>query len=300
MSKSIIKSLTFLALIAAVACKPQSAGDASSIKTLDNFTRADGSSVTTYFCGINMTPQIYGQLTSNDRHVVDDRIVVEGKSSVADALAWRYAAGGALAAAPKAMQTVFLASKGKIRVVDDAKAACEKANLSASEKKFASENAGNSAATPVDGCWDKSSGVLNVIVRKDKAAIHHGLLRLLTYAYTQLFVGHLSDAATAVPADLKTQFAAGVDRFKKQRYALGVALIQDLYAANHVAQAKSFEAFAESDREGYENHVFTEVVDSAYCSATSRAVFEADFKKTWTAFATGQDSLLKDFGAPLY
>lgn len=278
-------SLTFIAGIA-VSCKPQAGSNDASVKTLDNYTRADGASITNYFCGLSMTGPLYQQLSASDRHIIDSRIIVQGNDA-----ALKYAAAGALAAVPKAMQQVFFAGQGKIRIVDDAQAACNSVNLTEPEKAFASENAKDVGGSfSFDGCWQIEGGKVDIILTKDKAVIHHGLLRLFTYVYTQVFVRGVA----TLPA-----LADGVARFKHQRYTLGVALLQDLYAASPET-AKTYEGFATADREAYENAAFSEAVDSHYCSATTRAVFEKRFPKTYAAFTGGSDSIAKDFGEPLY
>lgn len=270
-------------------CKPQGSGNDASLKTLDNFARDDGTAVKTYFCGIAMNDGLYKELNANDKKIADTKIIVPGNDKEL-----KYAVAGALAAVPRAMQTVFFAAKGKIRVVDDAKKECTKSTLTDAEKKFASENAKDAGGNfSFDGCWQLNGGKVEVILSKDKRVIHHGLIRLMTYVYTQFFTKNL-----AAMGD-KNPLKSGVERFEKQRKALGDALLEDL-AAISKAKAAPYASYAKSDRGGYENVVFSEAIDSAYCSASSRAVFEKQFPRTYKAFSEGELSLLKDFGKPLY
>jgi hypothetical protein len=275
------KLLAGLALaVAASACKPKGAGTGASVKTLDNFTRDDGTAVTTYFCGLGMSEDVYQHLAASDRAVIENRIEVAGNDREL-----RLAAGGALAAVPRSIQQVFFAGRGKIRIVADAQAACTQVGLSPAQQKFAAEN-----SQTLDGCWQVSDGRVDIILKADKAVIHHGLLRLATKVYTELF---------AKGVDKVPGLANAVARFKKQKYALGVALLKDLAKADP-QKAKSFEAFATESRDEYEADVFSEAVDQGYCSATSLAVFERQFPETYKAFSKGNDAVMKDLGAPLY
>ncbi len=291
-----ITVIAAFALIGAAGCKPKTedGAAATSLKTLDNFTRDDGTSVKTYFCGVKMTDELFQKLSAKDQKIADRFIEVP-----ADRKDLKLTIAGALAAVPKPMQALFFATKGKIRVVDDVKSVCNDNNLSAAEKKFASEGAKDATGYAIEGCWTIAKGRLDIILPKDEKVIHHALLRLFTYVYTEFFAANIDKIGEGLNAETKADLAKASKRFSEQRYQLGVALLKDLYAKS-AEKGKAWDELKKQDKDAFEKQTFSNVVDSAYCNPSSRAVFEKDFPATWKEFTEGQSSLLKDFGPPLY
>lgn len=270
------------ALALSTACKPKAA--VTETKSLDNFARESGASVVQNSCGINMTVERYAALVEKDKRKLE-RI-----EAPTDEL--KRQAAGALAAVPKSLQSMFFASKGRILVVADADKHCRDAELSAAERKFASESDGG-----YKGCWQVRNRRLEIVLDADSEAIHHAMVRTFTYAYTQFFVDRLSQID--IPAEISQEAQTGIDRLKRQREALASAFLADV-AARKLKSAASLKRFAGEDRGSFENFTLAEAVDSYYCSAATRQRFERDFPQTHVAFTRGPLALSTDFGSPYH
>ena len=94
----------------------------SSVKTLDNYARGEGTALTINECGVRMTATRFQNLSARDKRRVA-RIV----APTADL---QRTAAGALAAVPKPLQTMFYAADGRIRIVKNPAAYCSAAGMS--------------------------------------------------------------------------------------------------------------------------------------------------------------------------
>lgn len=268
--------MSFLA--AASSCKP-AASTGSETKSLDNFTRAPSQAVTVNDCGLDMEARKQ-PLSVNDKKVLDR---IEAPTP-----ALQMQAVGALTAVPKPLVTMFYLVSGKIRVVADADAVCKGTTLNAAEKRFAGEG-----QQSLDGCWIKNGDQLEVIVKADKTAIHHSMVRLFGYVYTQFVAGNIENAK--VSADQKKKIADALTRLSRQRKNIGDALLADLAKRGGATVAK-FNQFAASDAEHFDNFSTSEAIDSYYCSKATRKIFASDFPETYRVFTSSNASLQADLG----
>ncbi len=270
-----------LLTLATSACKPSGGGD-SQVQSLDNFTRADGAEVKQNSCGFKITETSFKKLSAKDQKALD-YIDAPSRDLALDAL-------GAMAAVPRPLLSLFFKLDGRVRVVSDTKAACADAKLSPAERKFAGEGTGE-----LDGCWNASGKHFEIIVKADHAAIHHAMVRIFGYVYTQYVPTF--DFSKLGAAD-QAQAKATLANLKKQKQAIGDALLADLAKKGGAVSAR-FAQFSAASEDQYEDFSVAEAIDSRYCSKAVRKVFEKDFPRTFAAF-TGPQSLESDLGAAFY
>lgn len=277
-------------VVAFASCKPK-AQDGSSVASLDNMTRDAGAALSTNFCGIKLDKDSAKNLSAKDRRIIARRI-----DAPSDAL--RYAVAGALTAVPRTMQRVFFSTAGgKIQVVSDVQAKCDKGGPSEAKKRFFAEARKSGESYQLDGCWSAEGENLMIYVKDDAEKIHHGLLRVFASAYADFFTARLKLVGDKLPASSRAEMTKRVERFDRQKAAVARALLMDL----ETQDPKKAEAFAElkkEDEAAFESQVFAETIDSAYCSTATANVLDTKFPNVAKVVNQGADSFIKDFGEP--
>lgn len=279
---------TALTVFAFASCKPK-AESGSSVASLDNMTRDAGAALSVNFCGVKLDKNSAKNLAWRDQFVIRARI-----SAPNDAL--RYAAAGALTAVPKTMQQMFFATRGgKIVVTSDVQSKCKEGKPSDAKLAFFAETRKNGDDYQLDGCWSAEGERLMIYVKDDAEVIHHGLLRLFASAYSEFFTKRLELFASSIPKKFRGESARRVDRFKRQKAALVKAFLQDV-EKDDPKKAEHWTELQKEDAAAFENQVFAETIDSAYCSAATAHIMETRFPAVTAVVNEGADSFKKDFG----
>jgi hypothetical protein len=266
-----------------MACNADKSDNSAAVKTLDNLTRADRALIENK-CGVYLTPASVDKFSAADKAKLA-RVTAHSTAAALEAT-------GAFMAVPKPIQSLFFASGGMVRVVQDPTSYCKSKGMSPDQNAFQDD-----ASAKIDACWDVYDGKLEVIVRDNEAAVHHSMVRVFGYVYTQYF-GDNALAALASNPNAKAAVVRGRLRFKTQRTAIGKALLKDLVKAPADVR-KKFNDMAKTQPLQFANFAVTDAIDSYYCSKDTRASFKSEFPATWKAFTEGSLALTTDLGKPI-
>lgn len=268
-------------------CKPK-ADPASEVRSLDNFTRRDGETLTTNRCGPAVAE--VGALKKNKIYSARYKMIFAPGLVKDEILA-------TLAAVPEPIQAIFFGVGGSIQASSNLKSKCS--FKTSSEKDFADEKTG-----AVTSCWrkkaDESPPVIFVESRPE--AIRHGLLRSFSFVYTQLFVESAAKVNVDLPqGDKKRVLSAALERFQLQKKLLVEGLLRD--SANLGKEASVHLKNTQKTNDQFGDYVVAEALDSFYCSKSSNASMQAHFKDTFQAMTKGSGEIggiAHDLGKPWY
>lgn len=260
-----------LTMLSASACRPKSAGNGSSAKSLDNIGKAPKAQ-TTNVCGIKYTGK-----EAVDASVQELIPRIKGRPKHKNAVI------GALTAVPQGMLKPFSAAGGRIVITADTPTKCQGTPFSVGDAQMA----GTPNALPA--CWKIEPGVGPVIYMKPSVKlIRHATVRMFGYFYTEFFVAKVLDPLAPAPFnDLKWKDAATA--FVAERDALAASFLLDLEPANKALHDSLVKVQA-TDAKSFGNYIFAEATDSYYCSAQSRETFGKQFNLTYQRFANGANA----------
>lgn len=271
--------LASIALVAFLGCQQDNSGDSNDTKTIDNFTRGSDA-LTVNSCGLNVNDAYLTKLSPTEKAKLK-HIFADSQGSALTAL-------GVFLAVPKPLQTLFFAAKGELRVVKEPERYC--GALTANQKEFASEGQNR-----INSCWGLAGGKVQIFVRDEGAAIHHGLIRAFGYLFTQFYARRLGEPSI-VPPELRDQVAKGLERYRRQHEALANAMLRDL-PAGPVKDQLTQTYQKNPDETG--DFAVAEMIDSIYCSDATRETFRKEFPASFAAFTSGNDAMILDLGQPL-
>jgi hypothetical protein len=280
--RSLFVAIPVSLMVVAGGCKPKDGGSASETKTLDNFAKKDGDQLVVNKCGIEYTGK-----ESLSTHVDEVKDLVQGETE------FKNVALGVMEAVPKSMMSTFFGLKGKILISSKAEKLCRTTNFSQAEKDMAGKDGA------VQTCWRQSAPGQppEIVLPENKEVIRHSLLRLFAYAFTEAFVGTIKDATSGSLATPEAKAAA--EGFIAERGKIAKAFLKDLKKMKRPEVYQKLSDFNAKDSEKFGNFVYSEAVDSYYCSVEARASFKKSFRATWKRFTSKKavNSPVNLFGA---
>jgi hypothetical protein len=271
-----------LAIAAATsACKQTKASPTSQQMTLDDFARVNGEVETTERCGY-----------AYDGRPLKGVLAKRAAAITAPNDTLKNAAVGVLMRLPENLASPFFAAGGKIVVTEKATELCA-GTLTEAERSFA-----GSSARELRACWVQPSDgeAPEIIVATSEKDVHHGLLRMFAYVFTDFFVART--AVSAAPEVNTPAWRQAIEDFRTVSSKLATTFLAELnQPATHEAFAR-LEAFRNVARERFDGFVAAEAVDSFYCSDVTRRSFWKRFPKTYAAFVgtAGEHALVREFG----
>lgn len=268
-------------LILSASCRPvkKSEGDTET-KSLDNVGKTSAEQTRNY-CGIDYTgtqalgagiqavlPQIEATMPKHKNAVI-----------------------GALTAVPENLSNPFFKAGGRIVVTADAKNKCKDTPVSQAEREM------TGTIESIPACWKIESGKPVIYLLTSVNLIHHNLVRMFGYFYTEFFVNLVQNAAAPAPLnDAKWKEAATA--FVAERDALANSFLLDLSASNKALHDQLLK-IQTLDSAKFGNYIFAEALDSYYCSTATRQTFSQSFKTSYTRFTDkgNANSVVNQFGA---
>jgi hypothetical protein len=273
-----------LGLVALAACQPIRKNGAD-VRSLDNFTRADGAEVDLNRCGMELeglsaVPPIHkAQLARVLAH--DDGL--------------KLAVASALTAVPPSLAQPFFDAGGTIEVTPNAEDLCAGLPLSAAERRFAGE-----ARHEVKTCWrqERLGQPPIIYVQADAATIRHALVRAFAFLYGELFIARI-DGMIAAKMPLSPAIVKAAASYRTATRVVGDALYSDMRKQPAVeARLRQYRA---DDAAAYARVATAEAIDSYFCSPATQLAFRNRFPLTYRAFVgNDQKGLAAAFGTPWF
>ncbi len=275
-------STLFLIGLTALSCK-QKKHDESDAKTLDNFAKGEHEALTINNCGIEFS----GDYSSLPKPVQDIASKVLAKDNESKNVAL-----GVLTSVPGLLLDIFFKSGGEVIIGDEALSVCKDTPFSAGERELASSSG------VIPSCWhqDKPGIAPKIYISNDPKLIHHSLVRLFAYMYTEFFVARISDQSS--PSTFQTpEWKEKLESFLAVRSDLAEAFLRDLKQGKY-STFDSLNKFRQKDANRFGNYVFAEALDSYYCSDETRATFQSQFPQTYKIFtdSTNPNAPSEQFG----
>lgn len=253
------------ALLSATSCKPSAK---STTKSLDNFTRETGASVSMNQCGIE----------HKGKKAAPEVASLLGEVKASAEL--KEVAGEVLTAAPAVLRDFYFKGlKGTVVVSSNASEVCQTVGLSKSEREFGAKE------ESIPSCWkmNKKTKRPEIHIMDSEIQVRHSLIRLLSYVFTDFMtVRNFDDKNPAF--DKKA-----LDAFRGTLTQVGDALIKDLKEAKKEKVLTRLKKFKDADQRRFENFAYAETLDSYYCSKEARDKFEDRFVSTWKVFTSTKD-----------
>jgi hypothetical protein len=261
-------SLLLLAGVIIVGCKSKKPNQSEG-KTLTNFAKGEDDALIVNHCGIDFD--------GNASNLPDPVQKVLSQVKAEDDASKR-AVLGVLTSVPGLLLDIFFQAGGEVIASSEATDVCRATPFSAAEK----EMAGPSGV--VASCWRQHSPgeAPKIYLKNDPELIHHSLVRLFGYMYTEFFVARINDPSA--PATFQSpEWKDATQAFLQVRSDIASAFLTDVRAAK-LPTYDSLNKFSNDDRQRFENYVFAEALDSYYCSDETRADFKKDFAATFGVF----------------
>ena len=188
----------------------------------------------------------------------------------------RAAVTNALSAVPQPFLRAFQAAGGQVVATRDAAKICDRLSQNNSEKDL-------EKGTTIPSCWiqEKIGEAPKIYLSDDPKLIQHSTIRAFTYFFTEYFVTRINHPDVIGRIPQSAQWQTGIKEFENQRDAVTVAFLRDLDNKKPAA-ASVFRNAYNRDPLKFKNAVLAEVLDSCYCSDSTRSVMRKEFPITWS------------------